>query len=70
MSASAPSPFFVARIFVFRRYHTVRYHLAGLRLTAEAIREARQRRQQARHDQRMINFYSWCEACRGMGSIF
>ncbi len=70
MSAPTVSPFVLARTFVFRRYLTARHHLAGLRLTAEAIRDARQRRKQARHDQRMRDFYGWCEACRGFGSIF
>lgn len=70
MSAFAPKSLLPARTFVFRRYLTLRQRLQGLRLTAEAVREARQRRQQARHDQRMRSFYSWCEACRGLGSIF
>ncbi|SDY33970.1 hypothetical protein [Hymenobacter psychrophilus] len=70
MSASAPKSLLPARALIFRRYLTFRNRIQGLRLTAEAIQEARQRRQQARHDQRMVNFYSWCEACRGLGSIF
>ncbi|RFP64735.1 hypothetical protein D0N36_12610 [Hymenobacter lapidiphilus] len=60
----------LAKTFVFRRYFTARHHLAGLRLTAETIREARQRRKQARHDQRMSSIYSWCEAFRGLGFMF
>lgn len=59
-----------APVFLFRRYLMLRHRLAGLRLTAEAIREARQRRQQARHDARMRSFYSWCEACRGLSFMF
>ncbi|NVO32769.1 hypothetical protein [Hymenobacter lapidiphilus] len=64
------SPYVLARTFVFRRYVTARHHLAGLRLTAEAIREARQRRRQERHDARMRIFYSWCETFRGLGFMF
>lgn len=70
MSAFASPSLLPTRTLLFRRYLMLRHQLAGLRLTAEAIREARQRRKQERHDARMRSFYSWCEACRGLGSIF
>ncbi|MFD2785556.1 hypothetical protein [Hymenobacter rubripertinctus] len=70
MSTLPVSPFALARTFVFRRYLTVRHRLADMRLTADAIRQARQRRQQERHDKRMRDFYGWCDACRAFGSIF
>ncbi|WP_157541547.1 hypothetical protein [Hymenobacter aerophilus] len=71
MSApAATSPFVLAKTFVFRRYITVRHRLSHMRESARHLREARRRRRQERHDERMRSFYSWCEACRGLGSIF
>ena len=64
------SPFVLAKTFVFRRYLTVRHRLVHLHLSARSLHEAHQRRRQERHDARMLNFYGWCEACRGLGSIF
>ncbi|NVO85121.1 hypothetical protein [Hymenobacter terrestris] len=70
MSSFAPKVLLPARTFVFRRYLSLRQRLQGLHLTAEAIRDARQRRQQARHDARMHRLYRWCEACRGLSAMF
>ncbi|SET55219.1 hypothetical protein [Hymenobacter actinosclerus] len=70
MYAFAPTSLQPARTFVYHHYSALRRRLQRLRLMAGTIREARRRRRQERHDERMRSFYSWCEACRGLGSIF
>ena len=69
-ASTVTSPFALAKTFVFRRYLTVRQRLIHLRQSARTVREARRRRRHERHNERMLSFYSWCEACRAFGSIF
>lgn len=72
MHLSASSPFAQAKTFVFRRYLTLRRHVAAPSLTpaVEAARQARKRlKKEAKHE-RLRNFFGWCEGCGAYASIF
>ncbi|MCA8831101.1 hypothetical protein [Hymenobacter pini] len=71
MHVTAPSPFVLARTFVFRRYITLRNAVtAPSSEAAEAARQARKRlKKQAKHE-RLRNFFGWCAGCEAYGSIF
>lgn len=69
---AAPSPFVLARTFVFRRYITLRHYIATPAPTpaAEAARLARKRQKKAAKAERLRNFFGWCAGCQAYGSIF
>ncbi|TGE06593.1 DUF4102 domain-containing protein [Hymenobacter fodinae] len=72
MHPTAPSPFVLAKTFVFRRYLTLRRQMAAPAMTpaVEAARRARKLlKKQAKHE-RLRNFFGWCEGCSAYGSIF
>jgi len=71
MKPTALSPFAGARTFVFRRYFILRYQLAfATDLAAKAARRARKLRKKEAKDERLRNFFGWCEGCMAYGSIF
>ncbi|TGE23703.1 hypothetical protein E5K00_00380 [Hymenobacter aquaticus] len=72
MSATSLPSFALARTFVFRRYLTLRTHLAAPApdLAAEAARKARKRRKKQAKHERLRNFFGWWEGCAAYASIF
>ncbi|WP_426492616.1 hypothetical protein [Hymenobacter sp. 102] len=72
MSLPAPSPFAQAKIFVFRRYSTLRDEGAAPAASpvAEAARQARKRLKKRAKNERLRNFFGWCAGCEAYGSIF
>jgi hypothetical protein len=72
MQYTIPTPFVGFRTFVFRRYITLRYHFVSPaeELAAKAARRARKLRKKEVKDERMRNFFGWCEGCAAYGSIF
>lgn len=71
MKPTAQSPFAGARTFVFRRYLTLHYQLTSATdLAAKAARRARKLRKKEVKDERLRNFFGWCEGCIAYGSIF
>ncbi|SNC59662.1 hypothetical protein SAMN06265337_0098 [Hymenobacter gelipurpurascens] len=72
MLPTVSSPFALAKTFVFRRYLTVRNRIAAptTNPVAEAARKARKLLKKRAKDERLRNFFGWCEGCAGYGSIF
>ena len=71
MKTTALSPFAGARTFVFRRYLTLRYQLVSATdLAAQVARRARKLRKKEEKNERLRNFFGWCEGCAAYGSIF
>ncbi|MBD2716483.1 hypothetical protein KBK19_15685 [Microvirga sp. STR05] len=72
MTTPVASPFALGRTFVFRRYLTLRRHIAApaADLAAKAARRARKLRKKEAKDERLRNFFGWCAGCEAYGSIF
>ncbi|TGE15792.1 hypothetical protein [Hymenobacter elongatus] len=73
MSSPHLSPFSLTRTFVFRRYFTLRSQVAAaVRVdpASEAAHQARKCRKKEAKNERLRNFYGWCEGCAAYGSIF
>ncbi|SNR62979.1 MULTISPECIES: hypothetical protein [Hymenobacter] len=72
MHPTAPSPFALVRTFVFRRYLTLRNHVAAPTASPvkEAARKARKLLKKRIKNERLRNFFGWCEGCAAYGSIF
>jgi hypothetical protein len=71
MKTAVQSPFAGARTFVFRRYLTLRYQLVSATdLAAQVARRARKLRKKEAKNERLRNFFGWCEGCAAYGSIF
>lgn len=72
MQPTAPSPFVLARTCVFRRYLTFRNQVAvpAAAPVKDAARKARKLLKKRIKDERLRNFFGWCEGCAAYGSIF
>ncbi|UOQ77907.1 hypothetical protein MUN84_04490 [Hymenobacter sp. 5516J-16] len=69
----APGPFALARTFVFRRYLTLRSHVVrpvAAPPVVDAARKARKLLKKRAKEERLRNFFGWCEGCGAYGSIF
>ncbi|GAB3238348.1 hypothetical protein GCM10027346_30840 [Hymenobacter seoulensis] len=72
MQPTAPSPFALAKTFVFRRYLTLRKHVVAIPapLPPDMARRARKLLKKQRKSERLRNFFGWWEGCAAYGSIF
>lgn len=72
MSVSVVSPFATARTFVFRPGLVLHRLLAtpAPNPAAQAARQARKRQKKEAKNERLRNFFGWCEGCAAYGSIF
>ncbi|GGG47782.1 hypothetical protein [Hymenobacter glacieicola] len=73
MLPAALSPFALARTFVFRRYLTLRSHVVRPTTATPVVDAARKARKQLKKrakEERLRNFFGWCEGCGAYGSIF
>jgi hypothetical protein len=72
MYTTAPSPFALAKTFVFRRYLTLRRHMATpATISPNAVaRSTRKLLKRQAKNERLRNFFGWCEGCGAYASIF
>ncbi|MCB2409099.1 hypothetical protein [Hymenobacter lucidus] len=68
MPTTSLTPFSLVRTFVFRRYITLRNQVAAH--VDPVQKAARKRRKKEAKNERLRNFYGWCEGCAAYGSIF